>query len=48
MKLNISQLFFEDLGDTCMLFNLLDQDNTEIICTEVFTLLNYNQIAQGS
>lgn len=41
MKLNISQLFFEDLGD--MLFNLLDQDNTEINCTEIFT-----QIAQGS
>lgn len=29
MKLNISQLFFEDLGD--MLFNPLDQDNTRSI-----------------
>lgn len=45
MKLNISQLYFEYLGD--MLFNPLDQDNTEIICTEVFTLLNYNQIAHA-
>ena len=42
--MKLSQLFLEDLGD--MLFNLLDQDNAEINCTEVFTLLNYNQIAQ--